>query len=225
MMTLRATGAHSCRIDWVAQTLGAPMQWFAWTDTPLGKALLIADADALTGLHFDQQRYMPIVGAHWAEAPDHPVLRIAQQQLGEYCAGQRLTFELPLRLHGTAFQITIWQTIAAIAAGNSCSYRALAIAAGKPAATRAAGAATGRNPVSVIVPCHRVMGSDGAITGYSGGLHRKRALLAFEAAMCAPQQGLLGDQPAVLADFVGQAPAVDGSRIGSRFKAGRLPAA
>lgn len=175
------------RIDWVAQPQGPLPQWFAWTDTPLGRALLIADAEALTGLHFEQQRHMPQIRSHWIQAPDHAVLRLAREQLDEYCAGQRLAFELPLRLYGTAFQLAVWQSIAAIAAGSSLTYRLLAAAAGNPAAVRAAGAATGRNPISVIVPCHRVLGSDGTLTGYAGGLHRKRALLAFEAAACAGQ--------------------------------------
>ena len=221
MTLLETAGLSSGRIDWVAQPSTAPVQWFAWTNTPLGRALLIAETDALTGLHFDAQRHMPIIAKHWVEAPGHPILRAAQQQLGEYCAGRRLAFELPLRLHGTAFQVAVWQAIAAVAAGSSCSYRALATAAGNPAATRAAGAATGRNPISIIVPCHRVVGSDGAITGYAGGLDRKRALLAFEAAACTAQQALLTVGQASLADFAGQGLAVDDLRVAARFKTGR----
>ena len=146
------------------------------------------------------------------------MLRITQEQLGEYCAGKRLVFELPLRLYGTAFQLAVWQTIATIPPGSSCNYRSLAAAAGNPTASRAAGAATGRNPISVIVPCHRVIGSDGALTGYAGGLHRKRALLAFEAMACSGQ-GL------PLAQFVQSELGLDGVPAGGWYQVERTPTA
>jgi methylated-DNA-[protein]-cysteine S-methyltransferase len=112
------------------------------------------------------------------------VLRETEQQLADYFAGRRRQFDLPLDLsHGTAFQQSVWQALLAIAPGRTTSYGALALAVGKPAAVRAVGAAVGRNPISVIVPCHRVLGADGSLTGYAGGLERKRALLELEGAL------------------------------------------
>ncbi len=122
-------------------------------------------------------------GGHicWPEDTDHPVLKLASRQLAEYFAGQRSHFDVPLDLAcGTAFQQSVWQALLAIPRGSTASYGDVGRRIGKPAAARAVGAAVGRNPISIIVPCHRVMGSDGSLTGYAGGLHRKVALLAIE---------------------------------------------
>ena len=167
-------------IDW-APPAAQPRWRYARVDGPLGRVLLLADDDALTGLHFEGSRHVPALRAHWIESPAHPVLAAAAAQLAQWCEGHRDGFELPLRLHGTPFQQAVWRAIASIPPGTTTSYSALAAASGRPQALRAAGAATGRNPVSIVVPCHRVMGAGGAITGYAGGLERKRALLAFEA--------------------------------------------
>ena len=119
----------------------------------------------------------------WQPDPAHPVLCIAAEQLTAYFAGQRSDFDLPLDLsHGTAFQQAIWQALLAIPHGTTTSYGELGARIGNPAAVRAVGAAVGRNPISVIVPCHRVIGMNGALTGYAGGLHRKTALLTLEGA-------------------------------------------
>lgn len=119
--------------------------------------------------------------AVWPTDPDHPVLQKVSRQLTEYFAGQRTQFDVPLDLtYGTAFQQSVWQALLAIPQGGTASYGEVSARIGKPAAVRAVGAAVGRNPVSIIVPCHRVMGADGSLTGYAGGLDRKTALLRLE---------------------------------------------
>lgn len=149
--------------------------------TPLGALLLIARDGALAGVHFDGARYAPPIGEDWRHAPREPLLAAARRELDEYFAGRRRAFDLPLAPMGTPFQREVWQAIAAVPYGETANYRELAQRVGRPAAVRAAGAATGRNPWSIVVPCHRIVGADGALTGYAGGLDRKRALLALEA--------------------------------------------
>ncbi|HEX9301265.1 MAG TPA: methylated-DNA--[protein]-cysteine S-methyltransferase [Casimicrobiaceae bacterium] len=148
--------------------------------TPMGPMLLVAHHDALSGAYFEGQKYEPQIEPDWRLDPRHPVLRLAQVQLAEYFTGARTQFDLPLAPAGTPFQIQVWAAIAGVPYGKTASYHEIAFAAGRPQSVRAAGAATGRNPLSVIVPCHRIIGSDGALTGYAGGLDRKRALLALE---------------------------------------------
>jgi methylated-DNA-[protein]-cysteine S-methyltransferase len=157
--------------------------------SPLGPMLLAASAQGLAGIWFEGQRHGP--GAvNWREEPGHPVLRQAQQQLEEYFAGTRTSFDLPLDLQlGTPFQQSVWQALLAIPSGRTTSYAELGRRLGRPQAARAVGAAVGRNPVSIVVPCHRVLGTTGALTGYAGGVERKSALLRLEGALmrCANQ--------------------------------------
>lgn len=148
--------------------------------TPLGSMLLATDGIALTGAWFDGQRYLPSIDPDWQRRDDHAVLRRAAAMLDEYFAGKRTRFELPMAPAGTAFQRAVWNSIAAVPYGETIAYRDLAAAAGRPASIRAAGAATGRNPLSIFIPCHRIVGTDGTLTGYAGGLDRKRALLLLE---------------------------------------------
>ena len=149
-------------------------------DSPLGRMIIAATSRGLAGVWFEGQRHLPET-ASWPEQPQHPVLRRAVVQLEEYFAGTRTTFDLPLDLQGgTAFQRSVWQALLAIPAGGTTSYSMLSQRIGQPAAVRAVGAAVGRNPLSIIVPCHRVMGANGALTGYAGGLERKAALLQLE---------------------------------------------
>jgi len=152
-------------------------------DTPLGPMLLAATGRGLAGLWFEGQRHHPDASA-WALAPqDHPVIAAARRQLDEYFGGQRTAFDLPLDLQGgTPFQRAVWQALLAIPTGQRTSYAVLSQRIGRPAAVRAVGAAVGRNPVSIVVPCHRVVGTDGSLTGYAGGLERKTALLRLEGA-------------------------------------------
>lgn len=149
-------------------------------DTPLGPVILAATPRGLCGLWFQGQRHAPVDDA-WPEATDHPLLTEARTQLDSYFAGHRQVFSLPLDLSaGTAFQQAVWQALLTIPPGSHCSYGALAAQIGRPAAVRALGAAVGRNPLSVVVPCHRVLGADGSLIGYAGGLDRKVALLRLE---------------------------------------------
>jgi methylated-DNA-[protein]-cysteine S-methyltransferase len=152
-------------------------------ESPLGPMLLAATDKGLAGLWFEGQRHGPDTRG-WIAQPDHPVLRAAKSQLDDYFAGRRLHFELPLDLQaGTAFQHSVWEALLAIPPGATTSYGALGQRIGKPTASRAVGAAVGRNPLSIVVPCHRVLGTGGALTGYAGGLERKTALLRLEGAL------------------------------------------
>jgi len=159
--------------------------YFDRVPTPLGGMVLASDGDALSGAWFDGQRYQPPIGPAWQRQPDLPVLRRAAAELAEYFAGERIAFDVPLAPVGTPFQRDVWRAIAGVPYGATIAYRELAARAGRPESIRAAGAATGRNPLSIIVPCHRIVGADGALTGYAGGLARKRALLALEHAAIA----------------------------------------
>jgi methylated-DNA-[protein]-cysteine S-methyltransferase len=164
--------------------------------TPLGDALLACSDRGLCGLWFEGQKDHP--GELPApETPQSPVLRDTATQLADYFAGQRRRFELPLDLHGTPFQRRVWQLLCDIGCGEHRRYGELAQALGTPNAARAVGAAVGRNPVSVIVPCHRVLGQGGALTGYAGGLDRKVALLTLEGVWppTAPNTGAQPRQP------------------------------
>jgi methylated-DNA-[protein]-cysteine S-methyltransferase len=149
--------------------------------SPLGTMLLARTARGLAGAWFAEQKHHPDeIDA--PERSDDPVLAATARQLRDYFAGERDAFDVPLDLQGTAFQRDVWQALLAIAPGTTSSYGAIARALGVPSASRAVGAAVGRNPVSIIVPCHRVVGSSGALTGYAGGLDRKTSLLRIEAA-------------------------------------------
>lgn len=150
--------------------------------TPLGDLLATADGSHITGLHFRGERHAPSLAPHWVLDPGLPVLRAARVQLDEYFAGARRGFDLPLRPLGTPFQRRVWALLAEIPYGTTTTYGAMAVRLGTPGAARAVGAANGRNPLSIVVPCHRAIGAKGALTGYAGGLHRKAALLALEGA-------------------------------------------
>ncbi len=159
--------------------------------SPLGPMTLAATDKGLAGLWFDGQKHLPpeLSGRSqadpvWRTDADHPVLKETSRQLTDYFAGRRKHFDLPLDLAGgTGFQQAVWQALLGIAQGKTASYGDISSRIGKPAAVRAVGAAVGRNPVSVIVPCHRVIGSNGSLTGYAGGLDRKTALLKLEGAL------------------------------------------
>lgn len=151
--------------------------------SPLGPMIVAATDSGLAGVWFEGQRHLPD-SSGWPHAPGHPVLATAVQQLSDYFAGRRTRFDLPLDLQGgTAFQQSVWQALLAIPSGATTSYGDLSQRVGRPSAVRAVGAAVGRNPVSIVVPCHRVLGSDGSLTGYAGGLERKSALLDLERAV------------------------------------------
>ena len=145
-----------------------------------GDMLLVASDDGLAGVYFDRQKHHPKLEHEWKQNPRHEVLQQARRELEEYFAGKRKRFEVALDPEGTPFQRAVWKAISTVGFGKTISYGELARRAGFQGSARAAGAATGRNPIGIIVPCHRIMGSDGSLTGYAGGLHRKRALLSLE---------------------------------------------
>ena len=151
--------------------------------SPLGHISLVASPAGLCGVWFDDQKHGPSEAeqAQWQPSPQHPLLQQAAQQLHAYFAGELQRFDLPLDPSaGTVFQQAVWQALRPIPVGASQSYGDLARYLGKPKAVRAVGAAVGRNPVGIIVPCHRVLGAGGQLTGYAGGLWRKHALLRLE---------------------------------------------
>jgi len=153
------------------------------TSSPLGDLILACSDRGLCGVWFEGQRHFPsdALVQSWQQASDHPTLLETATQLQAYFAGRRTVFDLPLDLsRGTPFQQAVWHALLAIPAGVHQSYGQLALELSNPQAVRAVGAAVGRNPVSIIVPCHRVLGSTGQLTGYAGGLERKRALLLLE---------------------------------------------
>ena len=155
-------------------------------DSPLGPVLLARTAKGLAGAWFEGQKHHPGVLAA-PESPDDPLLERAAAQLQRYFAGKATGFDLPLDLLGTAFQQSVWQALLAIPPGSTRSYGDIARGVAAASAVRAVGGAVGRNPVSVIVPCHRVVGSDGSLTGYAGGTDRKLALLKLERATLVQQ--------------------------------------
>lgn len=155
--------------------------YFTVLDSPVGQLTIVGDEHLLAAVYMDGQRYRLALDPAWKRDPDR--LEEGVRQLGEYFAGTRTRFELEVApFTGTDFQLRVWRQLREIPFGETRSYRDIAAAIGRPTATRAVGMANGRNPVSVVVPCHRVVGSDGSLTGYGGGIERKRWLLDFEAA-------------------------------------------
>jgi methylated-DNA-[protein]-cysteine S-methyltransferase len=156
------------------------MTYYSILKKPMGDLLLVANESEMIGLYFEACDHAPAARSHWTLGPQHPVLRLAGKQLQEYFEGKRTSFSLPLHFAGTDFQERVWRQIARIPYGETISYSELARRAGKPQAIRAAGANTGRNPLGIVIPCHRVVGKDGGITGFAGGLEWKRHLLNLE---------------------------------------------
>ena len=156
-------------------------------DSPLGPIVLLAEDDRLCGLFFvAEHRHAPGEERWGDRAPGTPALAGVAEQLGDYFAGGRTTFDVPLAVHGTPFQQQVWAELQQIPYGATVSYAELADSIGRPTAIRAVGAANGRNPVSIVIPCHRVIGIDGSLTGYGGGTPRKQALLTLEQAHRVP---------------------------------------
>lgn len=154
------------------------MKYFTHYSSPIGRMTLQADQHALLGVWFATQTTQPSDLGH--ESQTCPILKQTIQQLNEYFAGQRRQFDLPLAATGTPFQQSVWRGLCAIPYGATCSYQQLAEAIGNPQAVRAVGVANSKNPLSIIVPCHRVVGKNGQLTGYAGGLERKAFLLDLE---------------------------------------------
>jgi methylated-DNA-[protein]-cysteine S-methyltransferase len=161
--------------------------YFSRVPSPVGELLLVSDGEALAGLHMGPHGYDP-EREGWVR--DDALLRPAREQLRAYFAGELLDFTVPLALEGTRFQRRVWDELRRIPFGDAVSYAEVARRVGRPTGARAVGSANGRNPVAIIVPCHRVIAADGTLGGYGGGLRRKRWLLDHEAAVRAA--GLVG---------------------------------
>ena len=159
----------------------SPRYWCE-TDTPVGRLLLAGDAQALRRVYFQSGAHPMRPAPEWREDVT-PFARVLAQ-LGEYFAGTRRAFRLRLAPAGTAFQLAVWEALRAIPYGQTVSYAELARRLGNAGSARAVGLANGANPLPIIVPCHRVIGADGSLTGFGGGLHTKRALLSLEGAAC-----------------------------------------
>jgi methylated-DNA-[protein]-cysteine S-methyltransferase len=152
-------------------------------ESPIGELLLLGDGQTLCGLYMQAGRKPIGIARNWESAPT--AFADVQAQLSEYFAAQRTSFEVPLAMAGTPFQLSVWRALQDIPYGETISYGELARRIEHPSASRAVGMANGCNPISLIVPCHRVIGANGTLTGYGGGIERKRLLLDLEAGVCA----------------------------------------
>jgi len=176
-----------CLFSWPETRTDSPIFASTINSTPVGTLHLLATDTALLAIVWRRESTPQLSFATALDEPDHPILRATTRQLGEYFARERTRFELPLEFRGTDFQRQVWAALLTIPFGETRSYSDIARALGKPAAVRAVGAANGRNPMSIVAPCHRVIGMSGALTGFGGGLEAKAWLLAHEA----PQRDLL----------------------------------
>lgn len=153
-----------------------------YLDSPVGRLLLSSDGSSLTGVRFPSAR-APAPPAEVVVDHSDPLLSAACEQLGQYFAGQRQVFELPLVAHGSDFQQRVWAELSRIPFGETISYGELALRLGDKGASRAVGLANNRNPIPIIIPCHRVIGADGSMVGFGGGVERKQWLLRHEATL------------------------------------------
>ncbi|MEB6668059.1 methylated-DNA--[protein]-cysteine S-methyltransferase [Acinetobacter vivianii] len=153
---------------------------YMYMDSPVGALKLVAHDQALVAVMWDNEDHKRVRLAELIEDRQHPMLHKVKQQLEEYFAGQRQQFDLPLDFQGTAFQQQVWQALLNIPYGETRSYKEIAVQLGNEKAVRAVGAANGKNPISIIAPCHRVIGSSGALVGFAGGLDKKQILLNLE---------------------------------------------
>lgn len=171
-------------------------------ESPVGPLLLMSDGKALTGLHTESDKYRPKIRPDWVEDDDAVPFAIVKAQLGAYFEGRLTEFDLPLNPQGTEFQMRVWKQLCGIPFGETISYVELARRIGNPNASRAVGMANSRNPISIVVPCHRVIGADSSLTGYAGGLDRKRALLEHESAKAGPgREGWSGVKRQIVLDL------------------------
>ena len=156
------------------------MTYYTYFNSPIEPLLLTSDGESLTGLYMSAHRQGPESGADWQRNDDTAPFAATKAQLSAYFDGTLTNFSLPLIMHGTKFQKQVWEELKKIPYGSTLSYKELARRISNPKGSRAVGLANRRNPISIIVPCHRVIGASGKLTGYGGGLTRKKALLMFE---------------------------------------------
>ena len=153
---------------------------YLYMDSPVGQLQLVADADALVAILWDNEQPNRVKLADLTEDQNHAILLQTRQQLHEYFEGQRRHFDLPLAFSGTEFQKKVWQALLDIPYGETRSYKQIAEQVGNVKAVRAVGAANGKNPISIVAPCHRVIGASGKLVGFAGGLDKKEILLQIE---------------------------------------------
>ncbi len=153
---------------------------FKFMNTVVGTLKIIVNDKALVAILWDKEKPNRVLLGNMEEAPTNPLLLEVEKQLGEYFKGQRTVFDLPLETEGTPFQKAVWEELKKIPFGNTASYKDLAQNVNNPKAVRAVGSANGRNPISIIVPCHRVIGANGKLSGFAGGVDRKKILLDLE---------------------------------------------
>ena len=158
-----------------------PAPHYTHVHSPLGRLLLVSNGTELTGLYMQGQQYEQTPGRDWVRNDESSLFGQARAELAAYFTGRLTKFEVPVLIQGTAFQEQVWHLLASIPYGTTVTYGAIAAHLGDPGAARTVGYTVGRNPISVIVPCHRVLAANGALTGYNGGLERKRWLLDLEA--------------------------------------------
>ncbi|MDP3511380.1 MAG: methylated-DNA--[protein]-cysteine S-methyltransferase [Sulfuritalea sp.] len=155
-------------------------KYYQWHQSPLGELLLAGSGEAITDVHLRAGKYLPEIRPDWLHGPHDAVLNQLRRELDDYFAGRLRRFGVALAAQGTAFQKQAWAFLAAIPFGETRSYRQQACAIGRPNAARAVGAANGRNPIGIVLPCHRVIGADGSMAGYAGGIESKEFLLKLE---------------------------------------------
>jgi methylated-DNA-[protein]-cysteine S-methyltransferase len=158
---------------------------YRWVESPVGRLLIAGDRHGLGTIAFDGEERRAVPEPGWID--DDGLLDEATAQLEAYFAGRRVRFDLDLAPTGTSFQIAVWKAVEQIPYGETATYGAIATRIGKPTAVRAVGAANGANPLPIVIPCHRVVGSDGSLTGYGGGLDRKAKLLELERSAARPR--------------------------------------
>ncbi|MGR6838795.1 methylated-DNA--[protein]-cysteine S-methyltransferase [Aliivibrio wodanis] len=155
------------------------MNVYTQFDSPIGMITVNGNDEGLLGVWYES--HARVLSDFGVQADDHPILKLTVSQLKEYFNGDRREFSIPLAANGTEFQNKVWKALTAIPYGETWCYKDLAIAVGNPKASQAVGGANGKNPISIIVPCHRVIGKNGSLTGYAGGIDIKQALLELEA--------------------------------------------
>ena len=179
---------------------GIVASWYGWYQSPIGELVLISDGEALTGLKLPAVDASAGLPTGTGSRRDESAVREAIDQLEAYFAGDRVGFDLRLRPSGTPFQRTVWESLLSIPYGETISYAEQARRIGRPGAARAVGAANGRNPIAIVIPCHRVIGAGGTLTGYGGGLPMKQWLLDHESTVALdPTTKLTGKAPLTLA--------------------------
>jgi methylated-DNA-[protein]-cysteine S-methyltransferase len=169
-------------------TLNSTPLLYTRIPSPIGELLLVGDGCALHRLHMMDAPRPASISTDWRQEPE--AFAEPQRQLEQYFTGRRETFELPLSMQGTPFQRSVWSALCEIGYGQTASYGEIARRVGQPGAARAVGITNARNPVAIVVPCHRVIGANGTLTGYGGGLQRKRYLLDLERAASQPSLSL-----------------------------------